>query len=160
MTRNFRPGNKWVPAVVTPRRGPLSYLVRTDVGDNWNRHVDQLRAGEAISNADWWFYLVATTNRFGEQTETSHVRLDTSTEDAINAGSSPPSTSAVPVSVEEQPPPRYPSRTRQQPNCYGWGRRCSRWLILLILFISIYVIMLDYSSLDWFWLVHVCNVTI
>ena len=43
--RNFRDGPDWVSGVVMERRGPLTYLVKTNIGKVWLRHADHLRKG-------------------------------------------------------------------------------------------------------------------
>ncbi|KAK9395532.1 macrophage mannose receptor 1-like [Crotalus adamanteus] len=42
-TRNYGPGDLWVPAVVCKVTGPLSYEVSLDDGRVLRRHIDQLR---------------------------------------------------------------------------------------------------------------------
>ena len=42
LARNYRGGDKWVPAVVQSQTGPLSYTVLTNSGLPWRRHIDQL----------------------------------------------------------------------------------------------------------------------
>jgi hypothetical protein len=41
--RNYREGDKWVPASVVKRKGPLTYRVRINDSLVWKRHVDQLK---------------------------------------------------------------------------------------------------------------------
>jgi predicted aspartyl protease len=41
--RNYRDGDKWVPAKVVGRRGTLTYKVRINDSLVWKRHVDQLK---------------------------------------------------------------------------------------------------------------------
>jgi hypothetical protein len=41
--RNYREGDKWVPAKVVSRQGTLTYKVRVNDSLNWKRHVDQLK---------------------------------------------------------------------------------------------------------------------
>ena len=43
MTRNLRPGPKYVTGVVVQKLGPLSYLVEVGEGLIWRRHVDHLK---------------------------------------------------------------------------------------------------------------------
>ncbi|XP_054719066.1 uncharacterized protein LOC129228411 [Uloborus diversus] len=40
----FPPHRKWVPATITEVLGMTTYLVQTDEGMVWRRHVDQLRS--------------------------------------------------------------------------------------------------------------------
>ena len=46
--KNFRPGPDWLPAQVTAKLGPLSYLIKTDDKQVWRRHVDHLKARVTI----------------------------------------------------------------------------------------------------------------
>jgi hypothetical protein len=41
--RNYREGDKWIPASVATRLGPLTYKVRVNESLVWKRHVDQLK---------------------------------------------------------------------------------------------------------------------
>ena len=43
VARNYRPGPKWLPAVVVECKGPLSYVVQLESGMLWRRHIDQLQ---------------------------------------------------------------------------------------------------------------------
>ena len=43
MVRNFRAGDKWIPATIMERTGPSSYLVQVTGEQLWKRHIDQLR---------------------------------------------------------------------------------------------------------------------
>ena len=43
MARNKRPGNKWIPGVIRKQLGPLSFLVETNQGILWKRHIDHLQ---------------------------------------------------------------------------------------------------------------------
>ncbi|XP_031747556.1 uncharacterized protein K02A2.6-like [Xenopus tropicalis] len=49
--RNYGAGPKWVPAVITEVTGPVSYKVHCDDGQEWHRHVDQLRRHVQPSNS-------------------------------------------------------------------------------------------------------------
>ena len=42
LARNFRAGQRWLPGIITERRGPLSYLVQLQQGILCKRHIDQL----------------------------------------------------------------------------------------------------------------------
>ena len=46
MARNMRPGERWVPATVLSKQGPVSYLVQRPSGEYWKRHIDHLRVWE------------------------------------------------------------------------------------------------------------------
>ena len=43
MVRNFRAGDKLIPATIMEITGPLSYLVQVTGEQMWKRHIDQLR---------------------------------------------------------------------------------------------------------------------
>ena len=43
MVRNYRDGTKWMAGVVLQSCGPLSYLVETEGGQIWHRHIDHIR---------------------------------------------------------------------------------------------------------------------
>ena len=43
--RNFSGDPDWVPATISDRVGPLSYLVTLRNGEMWQRHIAQLRVG-------------------------------------------------------------------------------------------------------------------
>lgn len=43
LARSYRGDQKWVPAVVKERHGPLSYTVEVASGVAWRRHIDQLK---------------------------------------------------------------------------------------------------------------------
>ena len=46
MARNMRPGERWVPATVLSKQGPVSYLVQRPSGEYWKGHIDHLRVWE------------------------------------------------------------------------------------------------------------------
>ena len=43
MAHNYRPGNKWVPGILKKQLGPVTFLVETEQGQIWKRHIDQLQ---------------------------------------------------------------------------------------------------------------------
>ena len=43
MIRNFRGQPKWLPGEIVQKNGPLSYVVKTQTGLSWKRHVDHLK---------------------------------------------------------------------------------------------------------------------
>ena len=42
-TRNFGPGQKWLPGTIVPTTGPVSYRVLLEDGRVWRRHQDHMR---------------------------------------------------------------------------------------------------------------------
>ena len=44
LVRDFRSGPDWVPAIIFELLGPLTYVVETDRGQHWKRHVDQIKS--------------------------------------------------------------------------------------------------------------------
>ena len=46
MVRNLRPGPTWIPASKAEQRGPLSYMVTVENGEQWRWHVDHLKPRE------------------------------------------------------------------------------------------------------------------
>ena len=45
MARNVRQSRpKWIPATILKKTGPISYIVKTNSGLDWKRHVDHIRA--------------------------------------------------------------------------------------------------------------------
>ena len=44
----MHPGDPWVPAVITSRLGPVTYMVRTSDGRVWKRHIEQLIMKELV----------------------------------------------------------------------------------------------------------------
>ena len=45
--RNFRDGPSWVKGIVTEILGPLTYLIRTQNGMLWKRHLNHVRANSS-----------------------------------------------------------------------------------------------------------------
>ena len=43
MIRNFRGQPKLIPGEIVQKNGPLSYVVKTQTGLSWKRHVDHLK---------------------------------------------------------------------------------------------------------------------
>ncbi len=43
MARNLRPGDPYVHATVISKLGPVTYMVKTQDGQSWKRHVEQLK---------------------------------------------------------------------------------------------------------------------
>ena len=41
--RDYRSGQaKWMPGMIVSRTGPVSYVVKTEIGESWRRHIDQI----------------------------------------------------------------------------------------------------------------------
>jgi hypothetical protein len=87
--RNYRDGDKWIPARVVKRQGTLTYKVRVNDSLVWKRHVDQLKP--RIEEMDF--------SDFGSP---QRPELDDGTVPA-------------PEPVEPQPQRRYPLRERRAP---------------------------------------------
>ncbi len=71
--RNYRAGDRWVPAVVKKVLGPLTYRLTTCAGNvTWKRHLDQLKRRESgeIQGDDYDYWRSATTQRNEELPET------------------------------------------------------------------------------------------
>ena len=43
MVRDYRFGTNWIPGVVVEVLGPVTYIVETDIGQRWKRHIDQIK---------------------------------------------------------------------------------------------------------------------
>ena len=50
VARSYRGGNKWMPAVIVARSGPLSYEVKVAPNMIWRRHLDQLKESYMTPN--------------------------------------------------------------------------------------------------------------
>ena len=126
MVRNVRPGPDWIAGTVLEVLGPVTYVVETEDGSKWKRHVDQLK--------DW----LPFTSTFCEVAPDSlpdeveappegspdgSVVADNESEPPVeirsNEPSPPPVTDPPPVPATE--PPRYPQRNRQPPRYYSAG---------------------------------------
>ena len=113
MARNFRPGKKWLPGVIEKRTGPLSYQVRLQAGDCWNRHIDHLRPGEVKE--------VSEHDERAQPDDFPFAPISTST---LDPPVQPPQPADVPESSEQTsesclPQPRYPVRSRHPPDRYA-----------------------------------------
>jgi len=89
--RNYRDGDKWVPAQVVTRQGPLTYKVRVNESLVWKRHVDQLK-GRSVKEENFQDY----------------GTLQLPTPEPAEAQEPP------------EPPRRYPLRDRRAPERYGF----------------------------------------
>ena len=90
MARNKRPGNKWIPGVIRKQLGPLTFLVETNQGILWKRHIDHLQ---------------------DRQTD------ETSASDDLEDDYMPPD---IPTDIPEETtsPSRYPVRVHNPPDRY------------------------------------------
>ena len=97
--RNFSGDPDWVPATISDRVGPLSYLVVTlRNGDVWRRHIDQLRVGVETPATE----------------DSSVVSRDSDDfTPTISGGNLPPSQEAIPMSP---PPPSSASSGQHESN--------------------------------------------
>jgi transposase InsO family protein len=100
--RNYHDGDKWIPATVVQKQGPLTYKVRVNDSLTWKRHVDQLKP--RVENSSFPDYGTAQ----------EPTGIDEEAEPAQEA-------------VEAQRPPdtarRYPLRDRKVPERYGFESR-------------------------------------
>ncbi len=97
MARNLRPGDPYVhAATVISKLGPVTYMVKTQDGQSWKRHVEQLK-DLATSHSPTPVTTTSITDNAGDVTEypTPEVH-DTSTESSESAEI----TQAQPDSVE------------------------------------------------------------
>ena len=96
--KNVHGRPRWISGIITEIHGPVSYVVRLSNGDEWRRHIDQLRCNDsstdvsAIPSPDDDFFLPNTS----------------AISDTPN---SPPQ--------HQAPVPRYPTRIRRPPIRYG-----------------------------------------
>ena len=100
LIRNYRPGEDWIPGVITERRGPHSYTVKAANGQVWHRHIDQLK----------------------EMKDSPQEISETSTDvDSEVFGTLPTEVPIPPMAdttaeAEETQQPRYPVRNRRPPD--------------------------------------------
>ena len=126
LVRDFRSGRNWTTAVVIEVLGPVTYIVQTDEGQRWKRHVDQMRK----------FVNRSTTESAVESNEiNSEVGFDRDGSVDTGAHSDSPVVDTPDPSgtiendtaasdSEDAPEPtetvgrRYPTRSRHPPNYY------------------------------------------
>ncbi len=96
MARNLRPGDPYVQATVISKLVPVTYMVKTQDGQSWKRHIEQLK-DLATSHSPTPVTTTSITDNVGDVTEypTPEVH-DTSTESSESAEI----TQAQPDSVE------------------------------------------------------------
>jgi len=96
--RNYREGDKWVPATVVKRQGRLTYKVRVNDSLVWKRHVDQLKP--RAEDTDF-------------SSITTPQRPEVENAEAVQA----------PEQADLEPQRRYPLRDRRVPERYGFENR-------------------------------------
>ena len=99
MVRNLRPGDKWVPGVITKQLGPVTFLVETAHGIVWKRHVDHLQDNTAAQ----------------EQNAEIETNIENDTDSFLPSF---PAANTIEDTAEETDTVRYPSRTRNPPDRY------------------------------------------
>ena len=120
-SRNFRAGPSWVKAVISDLE-PVTYLVRPENGDYWQRHIDHLRVGTEHPPAEDSQEEIADPL---PDVDVSPSRSTTENSPALADQHVPPHTSK-PTHDETTSTPtegttrRYPSQTEQPPDrLYG-----------------------------------------
>ena len=104
MIRNFWGQPKCLPGEIVQKNGPLSYLVNTQTGLSWKRHVDHLKERLDISGR--------SEDSYAESNPFVHLPVPQPTEQAHvpEATQSPQRATFA---------DRYPTRARHPPECYG-----------------------------------------
>ena len=112
--RSLNPGDRvlvrnktdWIPGVVLQSQGPLTYLVRTDDGRNWKRHIDLLKR---VSSSCSDYYAPSPS-----EPESSVVEPSSSDQDNVETSDSNPDA----TDQSEATMNHYPQRQRRQPDRY------------------------------------------
>ena len=108
MAQNLHPGPMWITATIAQQRGPLSYLVNVENGEQWRRHVDHLKQKEDS-------ILPRNEERFDQdsvipfESSVEEVELSSTTDRTLNQPTSPAISS---------PSPHYPQRDHRPPDCF------------------------------------------
>ena len=50
--RDYRRQYRWIPGVITPKTGPISYKMSIAPGVVWRRHTDQIRSADFALQPD------------------------------------------------------------------------------------------------------------
>ena len=111
MVRNLRPGPTWIPATIAEQRGPLSYLVTVENGEQWRRHVDHLKPREDSTfprNEE----RLDRDSIIPFESSVEEAEVSSTTDTSANQSTSP----AVPSSS-----PRYPHQDRRPPDRFGFS---------------------------------------
>ena len=104
MVRNLRQsGSKWIPGTVLKQTGPLSYVVRTESGLAWKRHVDHLHEYTVVQPA---------------RTEQTSGESDIDDFDIAPSSTNPIETQREEPARLTETTRRYPSRNRRSPDRY------------------------------------------
>lgn len=110
LARNYRGNQKWIPAKVKERRGPLSYMVEVAPNVVWHRHIDQLRESTAVSEEDSQDDVVPSSST--EEGPTSTNNVENQHEAEMPSEGSTFIRNQEPVPVLEK---RYPTRIHNPP---------------------------------------------
>lgn len=88
LVRYFHSGHNWTTAVIVQVLGPVTYIVQTDEGQCWKRHIDQMRK-----------FVNGSTDEsvVGSGDTDSNVRLDHS-ESLVDTSTEPEAPSVLPDS--------------------------------------------------------------
>ena len=123
LVRNFREGDNWIQGKIVDQLGPVSYLVQSQDGAIWRRHIDhiqELSATQEISSSDR-----ASTNQDNDET----FMLDSTVEDTgvVDQETTPPDSNTDVVAElpdmgnetsPEPPTSRYPKGVFKPPDRY------------------------------------------
>ena len=100
VARNVRQSRpKWIPATILKKTGPLSYIVKTNSGLDWKRHVDHIRAYQPRNTQ--------VTTRSANDTD----NFDTPTQNEPGTTEQNESTETSTTTAR-----RYPARERAEPD--------------------------------------------
>ena len=107
MAKNNRQGMPFVPGVVKKKLGPLTYLIETQDGLTWKRHIDHLKslghnAPEPESTDDEIIY-----PSWLDQPQTSSPSVP----DTVDNNPAPVSERRYPLRESRRPPSRYPQES-------------------------------------------------
>ena len=76
MARNWSTGPDWVPGTLVEKLGPLTFMVRTEFGQLWKRHMDHLRGlGDKPLSSD--SMVIPTNTNVSINTRTNATQGDT-----------------------------------------------------------------------------------
>ena len=130
MARSYRNKEKWIPGVIAPHPGPLSYEVSVAPNTVWRRHIDQLKETALTPNITKEDYTpqLDPAVLVGIPQATSSVRSEepqpppasgieeapTINRDEISSSNKPHS-SPNEIKISTPPPRRYPLRLRKPP---------------------------------------------
>ena len=117
MVRNYRPGSKWLPATVRRQLGPLTYIVKLCNGQEWKRHVDQIRGYQPATEEE----LLSSEDNSTEIDSSTHPIPTTSandqpaSSDQATPNFNPDQQSTTDSHQQSTTVSRYPSRIRKPP---------------------------------------------